>query len=361
MKICIIVSKSDVGGATVYAHNLIGGFDQEIDLYYIYKGDKSNQGAVLGNFITDFYFLRFSNFIFIIKRLILLFNSKKYDVINFHGTEAAFFVRCALLFSQTKSISFYTVHGWGWRGFNFFKAFIIKSVEFFLQFATKNRYIVLYEKCKEEAFFLNKNKFHLIHTGIKKKKVSLQLDRPNLFFLFPARLDRAKNHLGAIKLLSNFNFFNPSLIFIGHNTETNLFKNMINNECKKFSFNYDKIFFKGLIHDVDSEYNNSKFVILLSYFEALPLSIIEALSFGIPCIVSNVGGNSELVIDCFNGVLLDDSMEFSNEQKVFLVNCISDINFYNQVRLNSLNHFKNNFEFDLMIKSYKKCFNLSVG
>jgi glycosyltransferase involved in cell wall biosynthesis len=361
MKICIIVSKSDVGGATIYAHNLMEGFDQEIDLFYIYKGDKNNQGAIFGKFITDFYSLRFSDFPLIINRLILLFNNNKYDVVNFHGTEAAFFVRVALLFSSVKSLAVYTVHGWGWRGFDFVKSSGIKLVELFLHYATNNKYIVLYEKCIEEALFLNRNNFHLIHTGIKNKNVTFQFNTPNLVFLFPARIDRAKNHLGAIKLLSSFNFFNPYLTFIGHNTDSNNFKSLINNECVEFNFNYDNIFFKGLIHDVGNEYMNSKFVILLSHFEALPLSIIEALSFGLPCVVSNVGGNSELIIDCYNGVLVEDSMKFSNKQIEFLLKCFSDINFYNKVRLNSLNHFKENFEIELMIKSYKDSFNLFVG
>ena len=38
--------------------------------------------------------------------------------------------------------------------------------------------------------------------------------------------------------------------------------------------------------------------------EGIPVSIMEAMSYGIPCIARNVGGNSEIVFDSVNGFLL---------------------------------------------------------
>lgn len=45
----------------------------------------------------------------------------------------------------------------------------------------------------------------------------------------------------------------------------------------------------------------------LSESEGLPVSIMEAISFGIPCIATNVGGTSEIVIDNITGKLLDEN------------------------------------------------------
>lgn len=42
----------------------------------------------------------------------------------------------------------------------------------------------------------------------------------------------------------------------------------------------------------------------LSDYEGIPVSIMEAMSFGIPCIARNVGGNAEIVIDNKSGYLL---------------------------------------------------------
>ena len=53
-------------------------------------------------------------------------------------------------------------------------------------------------------------------------------------------------------------------------------------------------------HDID-------YFVNVSTREGLPVSIMEALSFGIPVIATDVGGTSELVSDC-NGKLIDKSL-----------------------------------------------------
>ena len=47
----------------------------------------------------------------------------------------------------------------------------------------------------------------------------------------------------------------------------------------------------------------------LSDSEGLPVSIMEAMSFGIPCIATDVGGTGEIVIDDENGILVSPFME----------------------------------------------------
>lgn len=47
----------------------------------------------------------------------------------------------------------------------------------------------------------------------------------------------------------------------------------------------------------------------VSSSEGLPVSIMEAISFGIPCIATNVGGTSEIVINEMNGYLLKENFK----------------------------------------------------
>lgn len=55
------------------------------------------------------------------------------------------------------------------------------------------------------------------------------------------------------------------------------------------------------------KYKKEQFHIFInvSTSEGIPVSIMEALSFGVPCIATDVGGTSEIVEDHFNGILLD--------------------------------------------------------
>lgn len=58
----------------------------------------------------------------------------------------------------------------------------------------------------------------------------------------------------------------------------------------------------------------------VSASEGIPVSIMEAMSFGIPTIATDVGGTAEIVIDGQNGFLLPSDFEHNQ-----LVKCIMDI------------------------------------
>jgi glycosyltransferase involved in cell wall biosynthesis len=61
--------------------------------------------------------------------------------------------------------------------------------------------------------------------------------------------------------------------------------------------------------EVKEYYNNNtiNLFINVSTTEGLPVSIMEAMSFSIPVIATNVGGSSEIVIDKKNGTLLNEN------------------------------------------------------
>lgn len=64
-------------------------------------------------------------------------------------------------------------------------------------------------------------------------------------------------------------------------------------------------------HEVIMNYyhnNSPDLFINLSMIEGIPVSIMEAMSFGIPCIATNVGATSEIVNSC-NGFLIDREYE----------------------------------------------------
>jgi len=57
------------------------------------------------------------------------------------------------------------------------------------------------------------------------------------------------------------------------------------------------------------ENNGVDLFINLSDIEGIPVSVMEAMSYGIPSIARDVGGISELVINGLNGILLPENTD----------------------------------------------------
>lgn len=66
----------------------------------------------------------------------------------------------------------------------------------------------------------------------------------------------------------------------------------------------DRVFFEGFREDVRMYLQASSAFVLPSRREGLPLSILEAMACGLPCIVTDVGGNSEAIKDKINGLVV---------------------------------------------------------
>lgn len=73
--------------------------------------------------------------------------------------------------------------------------------------------------------------------------------------------------------------------------------------------------FKGFVQNetVLQEYNSGSYQIFLnvSSSEGVPVSIMEVMSFGIPCIATDVGGTGEIITDRKNGILLQADFSIS--------------------------------------------------
>ncbi|MDE6270755.1 MAG: glycosyltransferase family 4 protein [Muribaculaceae bacterium] len=69
----------------------------------------------------------------------------------------------------------------------------------------------------------------------------------------------------------------------------------------------DIVDYRGWIDgdDKDALMQESDVVMLPSYFEGLPMSLLEAMTYGLPVIATNVGGIPEIVDDGANGLLVE--------------------------------------------------------
>ncbi len=122
---------------------------------------------------------------------------------------------------------------------------------------------------------------------------------------------------------------------------------------KKLSNNV-KVNFKGNVSNqiLMKEYKDNCYdwFINVSTSEGIPVSIMEAMSFGIPCIATDVGGTSEIV-DNKNGFLIDK--DISSKKLSELIYYVYELSYeeYIQYRFSARNTWLNKYNSD---KNYKK-------
>lgn len=66
----------------------------------------------------------------------------------------------------------------------------------------------------------------------------------------------------------------------------------------------DKVSFKGFEKDVKKIWLSHHLLVLFSHREGMPLTVVEAMLCGRPCLVTDVAGNAEWIKDGFNGYIV---------------------------------------------------------
>lgn len=120
--------------------------------------------------------------------------------------------------------------------------------------------------------------------------------------------------------------------------------------CKKY-LKRTKVVFKGFKKnkDVLDYYKNHRvdMFINLSSSEGLPVSIMEAFSFGIPVIATDVGGTSEIVEDHETGILLNENFENEDLCKAILSLANLDIQETDKLRIRCRKKWEKLFSADI--------------
>ncbi len=108
--------------------------------------------------------------------------------------------------------------------------------------------------------------------------------------------------------------------------------------------------FKGVVDDFTSKLTEADVFVLSSFWEGLPRSIIEAMACNKAIIASNVGGNSELIINGETGYLVpirDENLMF-NAMKKYIVSPELSV----QHGTESYKHYAKNYTLDVMLDRY---------
>ncbi|MHA1284843.1 MAG: glycosyltransferase family 4 protein [Promethearchaeota archaeon] len=215
----------------------------------------------------------------------------------------------AYLVSRRKNIKLLTtIHGMPeiYQAKNNVKYKIISKINFFILSKYFHRVISVSNNIKNillESFGFNPEKITVIHNGIEIPKIISKEKNRNSFIIGSAgRLFPVKNYPLFIKIAKQLRNLSDKFYFelVGEGPEYYNLKKLV----KTFKIE-DSFFIKKFTDNMRDFYNGLDLYINTSFHEGIPLTILEAMSYGIPVVASNVGGINEIILNGVNGYLVD--------------------------------------------------------
>lgn len=150
----------------------------------------------------------------------------------------------------------------------------------------------------------NAEKIIVIYNGVdvryfKKRSV---LKNDFLTITTVARIEKEKGIFDLIEAFEQlyYEYNNIKLVIVGDGSEINDLTNEVDRRNLK-----QAVQILGFRKDVKNILDYTDIFVLPSYSEGLPLSLLEAMSMGIPVIATNVGGIPEVITDKKEGFLIE--------------------------------------------------------
>lgn len=224
------------------------------------------------------------------------------DVVHLHSSKAGILGRIAAYRLGISSV--FTAHGWSFTdGVSYFNRVIYKNVEKLVS-KISNKIITVSEYDRQLALNNNVGTEHLIKTirnGVvdkTQKHIPVTSDKI-VKLIMVARFDKQKNQRDLIDVLYNLKDLPFEVSFVGDGPLLNEAKTQVEN----YRLN-GKVKFLGARHDVEQLLSMSQVFLLITNWEGLPLTILEAMSNSLPIIASDVGGVCETIDDGVHGFLI---------------------------------------------------------
>tara|TARA_B100000212_G_scaffold235578_1_gene179207 strand:- start:233 stop:1312 length:1080 start_codon:yes stop_codon:yes gene_type:complete len=296
-----------------------------------------------------------------IKELLYLSNyikSNSIDIIHSHGKGAAFIGRLISLFLKKPHI--YTFHGIHTKCHGKIYVLFYRIYEFIFGFIDSRKVFVSQSEkqfAKNNGIYFSNN-YSIIHNGInpydlqnkneirKKLRNRYKIDNLEKCIISVCRFVPQKNIFELIEIANlcrNYKFF-----LVGDGP----LKSEINIYIQKL--NLKNIYLTGIITNVYDYLSACDLFLSTSIYEGLPLSIIEAMSVGLPIVASRVMGNIDTIEDRKTGFFYDLGNPIMAAEKIKLV--LNNENILKEIGLKSKLRQKNCFDAKKMAEEYKKIY-----
>jgi glycosyltransferase involved in cell wall biosynthesis len=348
MRIVYVITKAEWGGAQAYVYELIKHqceINNNVCLIVGCTGElvKRIKETKLSCQIKILHELKRNlsptddlKAIFLLRRMI---KRLKPDIVHLNSSKAGAVGRLACVGLSCKVV--FTVHGWAFtEGVSSKKAIIYKLVEKVLyRFCDLIICVSKYDlnlAIKTKVVPKDTDKVKVIYNGVKVPDTEKKCEKNDrIYSVMTARFDTQKNYELLIKAIADCEFkWKFEFHFIGDGPNLEKCKVLV----KRLGLT-NIIYFEEFQKDVGSFLKKADLFILCSNYEGLPISIIEAMSYGLPILASDVGGISEQVINEYNGYLFMNDIN-SIEKVLKKIYQLEDLN---ELCSNSKNLFTKKF------------------
>jgi glycosyltransferase involved in cell wall biosynthesis len=198
---------------------------------------------------------------------------------------------------------------------------------------------------------VNKGKIVLVYNGIElpPEKINPKTKKDKVSIGFIGRLSEEKNVSLLLKAISGLKDKDRvEVLIVGDGPE----RGRLEKESEELSV--DKLVsFKGYSDNPSQYYKKIDVLVLPSKIEVFPMVVLEALSYEVVVVSSDVGGVSEVIVDKENGFLFE-SQDFEGLTEI-ITNIINNPDMVNKISKNALLSAKN-FSSKIMYEKTRKLY-----
>ena len=250
-----------------------------------------------------------------------IIKSESPDIVHLHSSKAGVIGRLSSIGLRKKIKVIFTVHGWAFTDgvSSRLKKSLYRIIEKSVRHFTDLFICVSYydEKIgKRDKVLDSTSNVKVIHNGSttpSEQSINYSVHMP-LRLVMIARSSPQKDQETLINAVTKLPKDSYKLTFVGDGETLQTNKELVS----KYGLNHN-IKFAGFKDDISDELINNDVYILSTHYEGLPISIIEAMSYGLPILATNVGGNSEMLENNINGFLFTSKDELA-EKLNYLIN-----------------------------------------
>ena len=307
MNILFVITRADaIGGAQVHVKDLATALQADNHKVLVLTGERGiyNQDLEQAGIesVTCQYLQKSISPIAdgkSLRHILHIISLFKPDLIAAHSSKTGILGRLASQITKVPCI--FTAHGWSFTsGIPEPNRTIFRWLEkLSAPLADKIICVSEYDRQIGLKASMSPSQLLTVHNGMKDIPQHLRANpgsSETVKIAMVARFDRQKDH---ITLIEAFKDLNAELILIGDGPSLNKTRDRVN----KLGID-NKVSFLGFRQDIAEILAEVHIYTLISHWEGLPCTIIEAMRAGLPVVASDVGGVKEIVLEGQTGYVV---------------------------------------------------------